>query len=375
MTGLSVSQMRALSRNPRGVLHDVRADDEPPPPEPPGDEPPPLDDAGFAVRLTAQRQQAQGHAFGLVTVGLAALLAEPDAPPPMLLAGLIPRVGVTVLAGPPKAGKTIFGMSLALAAADRHASHEIIGRAVERGPVLYVLEEGSRDGLRFRLHRQASALGVTDARLTFAYRQRVRLDDRASLARLRGSVEALRPVLVILDPLNRVHSRNEDKATEMTPVMDALAGIAYDYACAVLAVHHVSKPTEGRIAHDRLRGSSAIRSGTDANLILDGAEGRLHLEGEFRDAEPLSLYLDLDPLTLLLGEVERPERASKIPASDLLAFVDERHRVSVVDVMARFEVKSKHTALATLDGCADVLDYAIVDGRGTREYFRRTTVQ
>ncbi len=332
---------------------------DPLPPEP-GEEAPSLALDALRQREAEQRSHAQAATFrgrgtGLDTVSLADLMAEPDTEPPWAVDGIVPQVGVTVLAGPPKVGKTLLVQSMALAAADRARPHEVLGRDVRRGPVLYVLEEGSRAGLRYRVHRQASALGITDAAVAFAYRQHVRLDDRNSLARLRGEVQALRPVLVVVDPLNRVHSRNEDKATEMTPVMDALAGVAYDFRTAVVAIHHVGKPSESRTGQDRLRGSGAIRSGTDANLILDGS-GILRLEGEYRDAERLSMSLRLDPDTLLLEQSDAPERGGKIAPADLLAFITERGQVNARAVMEQWTV-TRNTAKAALDG----LDRAAID--------------
>ena len=87
----------------------------------------------------------------------------------------------------------------------------------------------------------------------------------------------------------------------MTPVMDAMAGIAYDLETAVLAIHHLAKPSAERRGDvwDRFRGASSIRSGTDANLALDGTGNRVKLVGEFRDSEPLLEHLELDRKSLL----------------------------------------------------------------------------
>lgn len=263
------------------------------------------------------------------------LLAQPPEPPPVLEGTPIPKVGVTVLAGPPKVGKSLWSSQHALA---------------RRSTI--VVEEGSMAGIAYRLRRQWDAIGGTGAPdLVVVHRQRIRLDDKASVARLRDHVAERRPELVVFDPLNRLHTADENRPTQMTPVMDALAGLAYDYGCAVVALHHTNKPSQDRGGSiwDTLRGASSIRSGTDANLILHGAGETIRLVGEFRDAEPLSEYLRLDRDRLTFDVVEGPKSTGKIDQDDLRAFLEEQERVTAADVMVRFGVKSKATALKALD--------------------------
>jgi RecA-family ATPase len=113
------------------------------------------------------------------------------------------------------------------------------------------------------------------------HRQRVRLDNRQGVNRLRSFVEQLNPCLVGLDPLNRLHGADDNRPTQMTPVIDALAGIAYDYSCAIVAIHHLAKPSAERRGDvwDRFRGAGAIRLGTVADLAPDGSGDRMKLVG------------------------------------------------------------------------------------------------
>ena len=236
------------------------------------------------------------------------VMAQPPDPPPQLRDG-IPLVGVTVLAGSPKVGKSLWSSQIALES---------------RRPALLVIEEGSIAGIAYRLRHQAGALGIETPPLSVLHRRRVRLDNAGSVKHLREVVRELRPALVVLDPLNRLHGADENRPTQMTPVMDALAGIAYDFECAVLAVHHLSKPSAERRGDiwDRFRGAGAIRSGTDANLAMDDAGATLRLVGEFRDAEPLSQRLELDREALLFHEAEAPDMPSKVDPIALREFVE-----------------------------------------------------
>lgn len=259
------------------------------------------------------------------------LMAEPPEPPPVLRPGL-PVIGVTVLAGPPKAGKTLLASQWALETGRR---------------TLLVELEGDLRGLSYRLRTQALGLGLTDPPVSVMHRQRLRLDDRDSVRKLYELTAGYE--LVVIDPLNRAHSADENRPTEMTRVMDGLASIAYGQQTAVLAIHHLSKPSAERRGDpwDRFRGASSIRSGTDANLILDGLGDRMRLVGEFRDAEPLSEWLELDRLSLTFRSVGAPDAPAKVDPIELRAYVEERGQVRGQDIAERFGV-SRNTAFAAL---------------------------
>jgi len=311
---------------------------------------PELEWDGLTEPLT---RPTRGLSKRLEPMAWAEITAQPDNPPPTLAPG-IPQVGLTVLAGPPKVGKSLWLTQTAIAAG---------GRA------LVVFEEGSLGGVAYRLRRQAAALAVSEPALHVLHRQRVRLDDKRSVAALRALVADLGPVLVGFDPLNRLHGADENRPSQMTPIMDALAGIAYDYGTAVVAIHHTGKPSVERRGgtFDLFRGASSIRSGTDANLVLQAAGERLHLVGEFRDAEPLSMYLRLDRDRLTFSETDAPD-ASKVKAGDLLAFVRETGEVGAAEVALRFGC-SRNTAKARLDDLAELDSFT--GPRGERRWFAR----
>ena len=262
------------------------------------------------------------------------LMDCPSEPPPQLRPG-IPEIGVTVLAGSPKVGKTLWASQVAL---------EL------RKPTLFVVEEGSLNGISYRMRHQADRLGITEPPpVEVWHREGVQLDRPANLKRLSERASTLNPALVVLDPLNRLHSADENRPSQMTRVMEALAELAYSNACAVLAIHHLSKPSAERRGDiwDRLRGAGSIRSGTDSNLAMDAAGTRVRLVGEFRDAEPLSQWLELDRDSLLFSGAEAPEAPAKVNPVLLGEFLERRGDVTAAQVMKEFDV-SRHTALDAL---------------------------
>lgn len=319
------------------------------------------DAAREAFRALEMRIRAQDKAFaGLEAMTWADILALPPDPPAVIRPG-VPEIGVTVVAGAPKAGKTLWVSQVALES----------GR-----DTLMVIEEGSREGISYRLRHQAAMLGVAHPPIHLALRQRIRLDDSGAIERLVAWVDAalIKPGIVIFDPLNRLHSADENRPSDMTRVMDGLAEIAYRCEVAVIAVHHLAKPSAERRGDiwDRFRGASSIRSGTDANLVMDGNGDRVHLVGEFRDAEPLSEWMELDRESLTFRSVEAPVIVGKIEIVALRAFLAGKDRVTVREVMDRFDVKSKATAIKAIESL-DGIDW--FEGLRGQRFYTLGTVQ
>ena len=121
------------------------------------------------------------------------VMAQPPDPPPQLRDG-IPLVGVTVLAGSPRWARA-YGRarSPSVRAARRCWSSR---RARSRA---------SPTGCATRPARWASRTPP----LSVLHRRRVRLDNAGSVKHLREVVRELRPALVVLDPLNRLHGADE----------------------------------------------------------------------------------------------------------------------------------------------------------------------
>lgn len=289
----------------------------------------------------------------LSTLTAVDLLGEPEPIRGDGLAGeLIPAVGLFLIGGDPKSFKTMLGLQLAICVAQPRVA-EFLGHPVRHGPVLFIEEEGSRHKLRERIGMMCRGLGVEPPEdLYLSLHRGVRLDVQASAQSLYETAQSLRPALIVLDPLVMLHSGDENKASEMARVMRVLVNIASRMECAVAVIHHLNKPNQERRPTrlaQRLRGSSAFAGAMDGTLILDRDGDRtVRVRGEYRDAEPADLYLELDTSTLLLSEAEPPESARKVKPLELLAYVESEGNVGVTAVAKRFEV-TRNTARGVLE--------------------------
>jgi hypothetical protein len=195
----------------------------------------------------------------------------------------------------PKTGKSFFALELAVAVASGTPG---AGRwpVATPGPVLLLAAEDPVAVVVQRLAALAASRGRALAALPLALIAEpvVRLPE--GLARLAATVAHLRPQLLVLDPLIRLHRADENSAPEMAAILDGLRTLARDTACAVLLVHHARKAPAGSSPGQGLRGSSDLHAFGDTNLYLRrlGTDGPLELRIEHRVAAsppPLRLRL------------------------------------------------------------------------------------
>lgn len=300
---------------------------------------------------------------GLATITLGAFLAEEDPDDTDLVVGLgLPNAGVGVLAGPPKSFKTLLALQLAICLSDGGGTAPLpfLRHEIPRGgSVLFVEEEGGRRKLRERLRRQIDGLEADDPAIELLLFSDLRLDDRHAVKRIVDAMRNNGHVAGILDPFGFMHSQDENRPSDMAPIMHDLNRAATASSALLLALHHVTKPQAGRPTGrlgDRIRGASSITAGVDSLFVLERvAERGARLQGESRDAEPIDMHLEFDEVTLVLTPVDGPPRTSGRAGADrmvaddkLLAFAAGKGQVTATQVMERFRVKSKATALSCL---------------------------
>jgi hypothetical protein len=205
---------------------------------------------------------------------------------------------VGVIGGAPKCAKTWLGLDLALSVATGTAC---LGRyAVPRpGPVLVYLAEDALTVVRERVegmarHRGLELAGVDLHVITVPA---LRLDREPHRQRLLETVRRLRPRLLLLDPLVRLHGIDENSATEVAGLLAYFRALQRQLDLSVILVHHTRKNVAGGVAAGQgLRGSSDLHAFGDSNLYLRRVRERLVLLSEHR-AAPASPAVTLELVT------------------------------------------------------------------------------
>lgn len=234
-----------------------------------------------------------------------------DQPLPVVRVGEIPRdentqrwlveqlwgdSSVGVIGGAPKCSKTWLGLDLALSVATGTAC---LGKyAVPRaGPVLVYLAEDALPVVRERVAGMARHRGLDlDAvQIHVITAPTLRLDRDPHRGRLLETAKRLRPRLLLLDPLVRLHGIDENNAGEVAGLLAYFRSLQRQLDLAVVLVHHTRKNAAGGVAAGQgLRGSSDLHAFGDSNLYLRRTRERLVLSSEHRAAAASPpVYLEL----------------------------------------------------------------------------------
>lgn len=221
---------------------------------------------------------------------------------------------VGIVGGEPKCCKSFLALDMAVSVASGAPCLRRFAPA-RRGAVLLVAAEDALHVVRRRLEGIACAAGVDFATLDIfvVTADSVRLDVPGDCARLLATVEALHPVLVVLDPFVRLHRVDENAASDVAPLLAFLRTLQRRFATAVVLVHHARKGAAGARAGQALRGSSELHAWGDSNLYVRRVRDQLWLTIEQRAAAshaglPLALHENGEALALrvLDGEPGEP---------------------------------------------------------------------
>ena len=214
--------------------------------------------------------------------------------PEWVVDGILPLGSATLLSAREKAGKGLLTIDLCASVA---LDEPFLDRAVRGGPAVYCAAEENvrdvRDRIAARLgDRRDAPLYVLP--LDGSTGDRLKLDDPEALQRLWGMVEAIAPVVVVLDTLRELHDGQEDSSDEMAPLLRPVRQLAHQANTAVVVNHHQNRG-------GTFRGSTAIRAAFDQEWAFgradeadaggEGVRGTLRVEGRHGPRQTLHVRL------------------------------------------------------------------------------------
>jgi len=280
---------------------------------------------------------------------------------PWLVEGLWVHQGVGFLCGSPKSHKTWLALDLALSVASRTAALGAYPVA-EAGAALLFVAEDPPATVRARLAGMAAQRGVSlvDLPIHLVMHRSLRLESPKDQARLRATVAAYRPKLLVLDPFVRLSSIDENSSQEVSSVLASLRELQATLGAAILVVHHARKNGgHGAAAGLALRGSGDFWAWADSILYLSRRHECLHLAVEHRSApapEPVTLELHTDgevgPHLRCCGQLRddgdrTPPLTERI--LDTLRATGEPRRLDDLRVALRVRMQSLVNALRQLE--------------------------
>ncbi len=192
---------------------------------------------------------------------------EPPAPDPVIKE-LFDSGDKVPIIGSSKSRKTFFSLQLAIALSAGTETF-ITFTIAKRCRVLFINLEIKAANFHRRLYRMARNVGIDAAALTgwlFVINGRGKRITPSFILRMVAQVGA---DVVIIDPLYKLLSGDENSAQDMKPILSAFDSICEESGAAVIYIHHNAKGRAGdRDARDRGAGSGVLARDFDAAIYL-----------------------------------------------------------------------------------------------------------
>ncbi len=224
--------------------------------------------------------------------GTAASLQHVQFPPQRwIVPGIVPT-GCTIIAGPPKIGKSWLVLDIGLAVASGAPCME---RPCEQGEVLYLALEDNPRRLHRRISRVIGAGGQWPA--DFYYTTESPRADAGGLDALRPFVERQRARLVIVDVIASFRKLANGKGSYDLDyaAVSGLQRLVAPYEVAVLIVHHTRKdPGFETDFMEAVSGTLGLSGAADATIVLRRTGQGATLSGRGRDVEDFDLAVEFD---------------------------------------------------------------------------------
>ena len=197
-----------------------------------------------------------------------------------LVKGIIPNVGLVVVWGAPKCGKSFYIFDLVAHIA---AGWEYRGRRVKQCPVVYFALEG-QEGFVARVEAFRRTHRAKDIPF-YLSSDRIVLpqDGEAVVIAIRAQFPEVMPGVVVLDTLNRSIAGSENDPNDMGQYVRAADRIREAFNCVVIIIHHCGIEGARPRGHTSLTGAAdaqiAIRRDTTDNIVAlvefmkDGPQG------------------------------------------------------------------------------------------------------
>jgi hypothetical protein len=273
-------------------------------------------------------------------------LAQGKDDPTWLFEGLWADSGVGVIGGEPKACKSWLALEMATSLAAGRPCLDLFETPTP-GRVLVYMAEDAAVVVKQRLegicrHRQ---LDLEDLPLYVITASSLRLDHNVDQLRLHHTVERLRPKMLLLDPLVRLHQANENSAAEVSALLAYFRNLQRSFDMAVILVHHSRKNGSTVRLGQALRGSGDLHAFGDSNLYLRRVNDRLILAFEHRAApapDPIEIRLATgdDPHLEVVGQANRGHSNDRLDQQVVQLLDREAEPISRKDLRARLGVRN-----------------------------------
>ena len=224
-------------------------------------------------------------------------LQEEHLPPiRWIVANMIPQ-GLTLLASPPKYGKSWWVLDLCLSVC---AGDKFMGHYTEKSGCLYLALEDSENRLQDRINRLTYNAPAPEG---FDYSITAATIDEGLIDQLEGYLDQKPETgLIVIDTLQKVKGKpvkNDSAYSDDYRQMGLIKRVADDHAIAILLVHHLKKGKGDGDAFERISGTNGIFGSADTAIVMQKVnrtdkETTLHVTGRDVIAEDSVIEFNKD---------------------------------------------------------------------------------
>jgi len=184
---------------------------------------------------------------------------------PFYIENWLPKPGKMVLYAPAKAGKSFMCVQLARCIA---SGEPFVGLKTDKSRVLYLQFELGMAVLQQRMASTGRSYDGVYVGTSFD----LLLDSANGQGKLRTAIDAVKPQVVILDPLYKLMRGDENESQDLLVVLNFLDNMIEEFDCSFVLVHHM-----GKDSRRGARGSSVLEGYPDAYIELKKLEHSLKL--------------------------------------------------------------------------------------------------
>lgn len=198
--------------------------------------------------------------------------------PPMrwLVPGLMPSVGLLILASPPFVGKSLACISMA---GSISAGRPLFGsfRAPRPTPILYVYLESSKQDFLWTVKKSLESRGISGDNFFVRANHTRSKQFRVGGAALESAIASTGAKFIVLDTMAYASAANTEKNEDLQPkLIEPLVDLAEKYECLIALIHHSQKSVAEVEGVYRLRGGSVLSGAADVIIRMERIKGEPH---------------------------------------------------------------------------------------------------
>ena len=246
--------------------------------------------------------------------------------------GVLPEKSILVVGGISKAGKSIFVMNLGLclAAGKPFITFDVPIPVI----VMYLQAEVNEFNLHKRLKIMTNGHGNIDeedlSKFHIWNEKKIKLSGTGKgQGEVQKYLEVIHPKVLIIDPMYKFHTFDENKSDLMRKFFDVLDLWVDQYGISIVIVHHFGKPQKdsGRSGAQLLRGSSVIFDYADSYISLSNnrKEDKRYVKAHFElrnEEDPPTISLFRNPDSLWYEIVDTGE-GLKVTAAEVIRALEQ----------------------------------------------------